>query len=137
MTTLEQNRKQPETIVKRIERGAALFQVGSRQAMEGLADLRCEQADGAGFLMIGNWSKSVLLVMAAATSLGLAGCNKQRREKEAAAFGQSCGQAGFSPKQCTFLYVMRRDAQDRADESDAIALVGLSAANVAAINARR
>ncbi len=65
------------------------------------------------------------------------GCNKQRRQKEAAAFGQACGQAGFSPKQCAFLYAIREDARDRADESDALALVGLNAANVAAINAAR
>ena len=88
--------------------------------------------------MTGNWSRAVLLVMATTTSLSLAGCNKQRREKEAAAFGQAYGQAGFSPKQCAFLYAMRQDAQDRADESDAVTLAGMNAAaSVAVINGAR
>ena len=88
--------------------------------------------------MTGGWSKASLLVMAATTSFGLAGCNKQRREKEAIAFGQTCGQAGFSPKQCAFLYVMRQDARDRADESGAMAIAGMNAAaSVAVINGAR
>ncbi len=88
--------------------------------------------------MTGSWSRAVLLVMATTTSLSLAGCNKQRREKEAAAFGQACGQAGFSPKQCAFLYAMRQDARDRADESDAVTLAGMNAAaSVAVINGAR
>lgn len=87
--------------------------------------------------MISRRSRIVLLVTLAAMSVCLAGCNNERRQKEAAAFGRACGQAGFSPKQCTFLYAIREDARNRADESDALALVGLSAANVAAINAAR
>ena len=88
--------------------------------------------------MTGGWSRAVLLVTALAMSFSLAGCNKQRREKEAAAFGQTCGQAGFSPKQCAFLYAMRQDAQDRADESDAVAIAGMNAAaSVAVINGAR
>ncbi len=85
--------------------------------------------------MTSSWSRTVLLVMVVVMSFSLVGCNKRRREKEAAAFGHTCGQAGFSPKQCAFLYLMRQDARDRADDSDAMALVGLSTANVAAMNA--
>lgn len=87
--------------------------------------------------MIGDPHRILLLIAAAAMSVSLVGCNKQRHQKEAAAFGQACEQAGFNPKQCAFLYAIREDARDRADESDALALVGLNAANVATINAVR
>ncbi len=87
--------------------------------------------------MIQRCSRIMLVITAAALLVSLTGCNKQRHQKKAAAFGQACGQAGFSPKQCAFLYAIREDARDRADESDALALVGLNAANVAAINAAR
>ncbi len=88
--------------------------------------------------MTGSWFRTVLLVTALAMSFSLASCNKQRREKEAAAFGQTCGQAGFGPKQCAFLYAMRQDARNRADESDAVAIAGMNAAaSVAIINGAR
>lgn len=87
--------------------------------------------------MTGGWSRAMLLVTAVTISFSLVGCNKRHREKEAAAFGQACGRTGFSPQQCSFLYAMRQDARDRADDSDALALVGLNAATVAAINATR
>jgi hypothetical protein len=73
------------------------------------------------------------LGLGAMSALLLAGCdNKQHREKRAAVFGQRCGEAGFTPKQCAFLYALRQNASDRADQSDALALAGLSAANSAA-----
>ncbi len=78
-----------------------------------------------------------MVIAAAVLSVSLTGCNKQRHLKEAAAFGQACGQAGFSSKQCAFLYAIREDTRDRADESDALALAGLNPANVAVINAAR
>jgi hypothetical protein len=73
------------------------------------------------------------LGLGAASALLLAGCDdKQRREKRAAVFGQRCGEAGFTPKQCAFLYALQQDASDRADQSDALASAGLAAANSAA-----
>lgn len=70
--------------------------------------------------MKGGGPKGVLLVTAVVMSFSLVGCNKQRHQKEAAAFGLACGQAGFSSKQCTFLYAIRQDARDRADDSVAL-----------------
>ena len=48
--------------------------------------------------MIRGDSRIVLAITAAALSVSLTDCNKQRYQKEAAAFGQTCGQAGFNPK---------------------------------------
>lgn len=93
------------------------------------------EADGNAIIMTGISSRAMLLATAVALCFGPSGCDKQRREKEAAAFGQQCGLAGFNPEQCAFLYDLRQDSRDRTSESEAFALVRMNTANAAAINA--
>lgn len=83
------------------------------------------------------WSRGLALIGTLSVPLALTGCKHQQRDMMA--FGQAYGQAGFSPKQCAFLYVMHRDARDDADMNYALALTGLSAtmSNAALNNSRR